>query len=120
MPLDQTQQAAWLARVNADPEFIQAGRWTDFTFGLASEEQTRLAYRIRASVLEAEPAAEAPVTLRGSHAAWADFLQAVPRPPNHHILGMDRRRDDFAVEGDRNAMIRHLRVLSRALELMRG
>jgi hypothetical protein len=58
------------------------------------------------------------VTLTGSADAWTAYLTAIPQPPNHHILAMQRRRQDFFIDG-RHALLENLRVLNRVLELMR-
>jgi hypothetical protein len=117
---------AWILRVNADREFQLVSRWTDMHFQLVCGNVTRL-FRITPGKLSAaSQAATASVdtgaefiSLEGSESAWAAFLKPVPESPNHHILGMDRRRDDFSIAQGRHFFIRHLRVMTIALNLMR-
>jgi hypothetical protein len=118
--LDGGWEADWLAMVGDDTEFQIISRWTDVALRLVSANVDRT-YVIRhgaIGVLEGSARAQL-VTLTGSANAWASYLSPMPPPPDHHILSMARRRDDFAIDG-RHTMIQHLRVLNRVLELMRA
>lgn len=109
----------WLALLRDDSEFQVISRWTDVALRLVSGNFDR-AYVIRhgaIGVLEGGTRAQL-VTLTGSASAWDSYLSPIPPPPDHHILSMARRRDDFAIDGQ-HTMIQHLRVLNRVLELMR-
>lgn len=117
---------AWIARVNADREFQLVSRWTDVQFQLVCENVVH-PFRITSATLgvdasgvstSADAGAEV-VSLEGSASAWEQFLKPVPESPNHHVLGMDRRRDDFSIAHGRHFFIRHLRVMTIALNLMR-
>jgi hypothetical protein len=52
------------------------------------------------------------VTLRGGRDDWLTFLQ--PEPPFYNdLLAMNSRVPSFSIEGDRRALVRHLRCLTR-------
>jgi hypothetical protein len=108
----------WLALVGRDTEFQLISRWTRVSLRLIGAGFDRT-YHIERSAIGVAQGQESPmVTLTGSADAWAAFLSATPQPPNHHILAMQRRRADFSVDG-RHALLQHLRVLNRVLELLR-
>jgi hypothetical protein len=118
--LDGGWETDWLALLRDDAEFQLISRWTDIALRLVSESFDRT-YLIRHGTIDVLQGS-APgqfVTLTGSANAWASYLSPIPPPPDHHILSMARRRDDFAIDG-RHTMIQHLRVLNRVLELMRA
>lgn len=119
MPFQMPFEERWIALVNADPEFLLTSRWSNVGLYFISE-----GFEARFSISEgriskSSGSAKEEITLQGSASAWADFLADVPTPPNHHVLGMDRRRDDFTIASGRQSFIRHLRPLARVFELMR-
>lgn len=118
LPLQKERE--WLARVNAEAEFRLISRWTNIEVTLVRDQDAR-SYRIHEAVFDiADADSHAPeVVLTGSAAAWADFLAPVPPRHSHHVLAMDRRRDDFSVTRGRDELIRHLRVIDVVLQLMR-
>jgi hypothetical protein len=109
----------WLAAVGDDAEFRLVSRWTDVSLRMIGHDFDRT-YRIDHSTIGVvnDDRDEEAVTLTGSADAWASFLCAIPQPPNHHILAMQRRRDDFTIDG-RQPLLQNLRALNRALDLLR-
>ncbi|MDQ8030834.1 MAG: hypothetical protein REJ50_02375, partial [Bordetella sp.] len=90
-------EAAWLRQVNTDPEARLLGRYTDTSFEIVSGDLAT-AYRLEAGVLgPLYGKAHAAMVFSAPTVAWAAFLESVPRPPNHHFLGMERRRGDFSI-----------------------
>jgi hypothetical protein len=79
-------------------------------------------YRINQATITVQeqdaPGSEGTVALTGSADAWSSYLAPTPRPNNHHILAMQRRRHDFFIEGQ-HALLQNLHVLNRVLDLMR-
>jgi hypothetical protein len=111
-------EADWLALVGRDTEFQLISRWTRVSLRMIGAGFDRI-YRIERSAIGVAHGQESPtVTLTGSADAWAAFLSATPQPPNHHILAMQRRREDFSIDG-RHTLLQHLRVLNRVLDLLR-
>lgn len=105
--------------VAGDPEYRLAARWTDCALHL-NDGCTTIETRLGPDGLfAASGTSEDAIKLSGSDAAWEDFLEATPLPPNHSILGMERRRTDFKILGDRHTFLRNLRPLSLALDLLR-
>lgn len=111
-------EVGWLTAVGADPEFQLISRWTWVSLRLVGDDFDR-SYHIDRSAIGVRQGQEAPtVTLTGSADAWRSYLTATPAPPNHHILAMQRRRSDFSIDG-RHALLQHLRVVNRVLDLLR-
>lgn len=110
----------WLNVVGDDEEFRLISRWTAVALRLAGPDFDRTYYVNRSTITVQDGPAEVPlVTFTGSADAWGSYLIEVPRPPNHHILAMQRRRDDFFIDG-REALLQNLRVLTRILDLLRS
>ncbi|CKH63343.1 hypothetical protein [Mycolicibacterium smegmatis] len=116
---DTAWEPQWLAVVSDDAEFRLISRWTDVVLRLTDGRVDR-SYRICGSTIAVADAGEsAPaVTLTGSPEAWTAFLTATPEPQAHHILAMQRRREDFSIDG-KTALLQNLNVLNRVMELMR-
>ncbi|MFD8812597.1 hypothetical protein ACFV23_14225 [Streptomyces sp. NPDC059627] len=119
-PFEPAQQRQWLGRVADDVEFRLVSRWTAVCLTLECEGESRT-YRIENSrFAEAAGDSRLPhVVLAGSAAAWADFLSPLPPRHSHHVLAMDRRRDDFEIREGRTELIRHLRAIDVVLQQMR-
>ncbi len=111
-------EAPWLTAVRQDTEFRLISRWTCVSLRLVGQGFDRT-YHVNRSAIDVDQGQEAPiVTLTGSADAWTSYLTATPAPPNHHILAMQRRRGDFVIDG-RHALLQHLRVLNRVLDVLR-
>jgi hypothetical protein len=120
MLFDPAARDAWIRRVNADREFQLVSRWNALHFQLGCDGVAHPFSIAEGKLGQATaPAGVELVSLEGSQAAWAAFLEPMPASPNHHVLGMDRRRDDFSIAQGRHLFIRHLRVMTTALNLMR-
>lgn len=117
--LDPGWESDWLAAVGGDAEFRLISRWTNVTLRLSGDGSDR-SYRINNSTItvQEEVPREGTVALIGSADAWNSYLATTPRPNNHHILAMQRRRNDFFIEGH-HALVQNLHVLNRVLDLMR-
>lgn len=109
----------WLSLVAEDTEFRLNSRWTNVALRLIGEDFDRTYHIDHSAIGVHRPGTPAPiVTLTGSADAWTSYLSPIPRPPNHHILGMQRRRPDFTIDG-RHALLVNLRVLNRVMDLLR-
>ena len=120
--LQPAQIARWADLVTRDAEYRTAARWTALHLRLESGEDSADLYLGPSGISPSQPDTRAPfdtVLLAGSPAAWKDFLTACPLPPNHSILGMERRREDFQIIANRHHLVRNLRALTIALDLMR-
>lgn len=112
-------ETRWLEALAEDAEFQLVSRWTGVSLRLVNNDLDRIYLIDRSNIVVDPGSPTAPtVTLTGSPEAWNSFLSAIPRPPNHHILAMQRRRTDFTIDG-RHALLENLRVINRALELLR-
>ena len=119
---NRLDRARWGRLVAEDPEYRRVARWTTFPVRIEADTDhvdivagpDGLSFDAGASDGHADP-----IILSGSAEAWDAFLQLRPLPPNHSILGMERRRDDFRIIGDRHQLLRNLRPLVIILDLMR-
>lgn len=114
-------EKAWLRKVGSDKEATLAGRWTEISLSVICDGVAN-GYSYRPGTLSRVTDAEAPqasISFSGSSSAWNAFLDGQPLPPNHHFLGMERRRSDFSVAVGKADYIRHLRFLTRVFELAR-
>lgn len=117
--LDGGWESEWLTVVAEDAEFRLISRWTDVVLRLGDGNIDR-SYRIVGSTIAVHDhiTTTPTVTLTGSPRAWAAFLAEPPEPQSHHILAMQRRREDFSIEG-KTALLQNLNVLNRVMDLMR-
>lgn len=115
-------EAGWFQAVEQDPEALLIGRWSRFELQLDTEDASNTyVYSLGRFSGGIDPdRGQGRIVLVGSYEAWSALLAAVPVPPNHHPLGMERRRNDFRVAGDRQVFIRHLRLVTRMIEIARG
>lgn len=110
----------WLQQVSSDAEASLVGRWTQMNFRIACADQVPQEFQYASGKLSRgqSTASAETISFSGSAAAWRDFLKAIPAAPNNHFLGMQRRRDDFTIDG-MPQFIRHLRLLTRIFEIAR-
>ncbi len=118
---------SWFERlgeiVASDPEMRVLGRYFEARFAIVCggrtilvEIEPALAFR----VVE-EPGMEASwdFTLRGEAADWESFLSPVPSALCSDLLAMNRHSETFHIEGDRKALVRHMRGFHRLFQLAR-
>lgn len=115
---------AWAAAVAADPENAHVGRFSAFTVRLADDAGRHVLLRyehgrvaVEASATDAEEPAD--LVLRGPVAAWAELGDPDAAPRRHDLLALTKAEDGLEVVAGREHLLRHLRVLSRLVELGR-
>lgn len=121
-------EAGWFERLGDvmvwDPELRATGRWFDLDFAIVADARTVLIEIRSGRLVRAieDPGLEAAwsFTLRGGLEDWRRFLLPTPPPFYSDLLGMNRRVEAFAIEGDRKVFVRHLRPLHRLFELGRS
>lgn len=114
----------WAAAVNADPENGHIGRWSSFVVRAQDEDGTERTVRYdRGTVSLGDPGGErhvdAVITLRGPRSAWRELADPDARPRRHDLLALSKLPDGIEVVAGREHLIRHLRVLTRMVELGR-
>ena len=113
----------WSANLLADPEFRLIARWSHFALRLVAGADA-LDLRVSPGGLSlvrtpAPSTDDETIVLEGSDAAWRAFLAPEPVAPDHSVLGMDRRRDDFTIAQGRETMIRNLRTFALVMTVLR-
>jgi len=109
--------------VAADREMGVIGPWCDLDLALAVDEELVLLVIRVGKIAEVVPdpglGASWDVTLRGTLEDWVTFLRPLPPPFYTDVLAMNSRVPSFGIEGDRKAVVRHLRALGRMFDLAR-
>ncbi|SDY61344.1 hypothetical protein SAMN05661080_04035 [Modestobacter sp. DSM 44400] len=126
---DREWLANWAEAVNADAENAHIGRWSAFVVRLqddAGGEET-VRYEHGTVVLgpaedgsPAEDAEDDVITLRGRRSAWRELVDPHAAPRRHDLLALTKAADGIEIVAGRNHLIRHLRVLTRLVELGRA
>lgn len=114
-------EEGWLQHATSDAEAALVGRWSEFSFSIQCDGISQAyVYHLGALVKAlSEEIDDSMIVFQGSRSAWRDFLHEVPSPPNHHFLGMERRRSDFKITNGRDEYVRHLRLITRLFEIAR-
>lgn len=113
----------WADAVNADPENAHLGQWSAFVVRLLDDEGGEQVVRYssgRVTLGPAEPiggTGGAVIALRGSRRAWGELVNPQAAPRRHDLLALTKASDGIEVVGGRDHLIRHLRVLTRLVEL---
>jgi hypothetical protein len=111
-----------VAAAEADRELRAIAAETQVAFLLASESRSVLVDvrgpRVTACV-DPDLNRSWDFSVRAPVAAWERLFSAHPRPPAQHVLGLWAREPSLHVDGSRLALMQHLRVVQRLLELAR-
>jgi hypothetical protein len=112
----------WVAAVAADPENAHIGRWSTFVVRLEDDEGGALVLRYERGTVVADPVGAAPpdLVLRGPRSAWRELVDADAAPRRHDLLSLTKAPDGLEVVAGRETLLRHLRVLTRLVELGRA
>jgi hypothetical protein len=115
--------AGWAAAVAADPENAHIGRWSRFTVRLAEDGGAAVLLRYDRGAVSVGPAGDdtaADVGLRAPRSAWRELVAADPAPRRHDLLSLLKAPGGITLVTGREHLIRHLRVLTRLVELGRA
>jgi hypothetical protein len=111
---------AWVAAVGADPENAHIGRFTVLTVRLVATSGTELVLHYdRGSVRLVEDGPAPQLELRGPASAWAELLDPQAAPRRHDLLSLLKAPKGLEVVSGREHLLRHLRVLTRLVEIGR-
>ena len=119
---DESWAEGLVAAAEADRELRAIAAETQVAFLLASESRAVL-LDVRGSHVTAcvDPDLNRSwdFSVRAPVAVWERLLSSHPRPPAQHVLGLWAREPELHVDGSRLALMQHLRVVQRLLELAR-
>ncbi len=117
----------WAAAVAQDAENAHIGRFTDVTVRVVDDNggDVVLHYDHGRVQVEDAPDAEhrafdADLVLRGPASAWAELVDPEPVPRRHDLLSLTKAADGIEVVRGREHLLRHLRVLTRLVEIGRA
>ncbi|MGH3355062.1 MAG: hypothetical protein ACRDOJ_04140 [Nocardioidaceae bacterium] len=117
----------WVAAVAQDAENAHVGRFTDLTVRLLDDHGGDVVLHYdhgRVDVVdgppaEEDPAAGAELVLEGPASAWAELIDPDAVPRRHDLLSLTKAADGIGVVSGREHLLRHLRVLTRLVEIGR-
>src|SRR5919198_1399304 len=119
---DESWAEGLVAAAEADRELRAIAAETQVAFLLASESRAVLldvrGPRVTACV-DPDLNRSWDFSVRAPVAVWERLLSSHPRPPAQHVLGLWAREPALHVDGSRLALMQHLRVVQRLLELAR-
>jgi hypothetical protein len=111
----------WVSAVNADTENRHIGRMSRFGLRLESNDSDHADFVYRAGVLTSENPEPGPqedfVHLQGSTCAWAELADPNAAPRRHDLLALLKAPDGLAVVAGYDGLLRHLRVITRLVEI---
>jgi pimeloyl-ACP methyl ester carboxylesterase len=111
-----------VAAAAADRELQAIAGEADVGFLLATDERALL-LEVRGPRVIATPQPDVnqswDFSVRAPGDVWERLFSSHPRPPAQHLLGLWAREPRLRVEGSRLALMQHLRVVQRLLELAR-
>ena len=116
---DRAWLQGWAEAVAADPENAHIGRFSRFTVRLRDDEggDVVLAYDRGTVTIGDGAGAAAEIELRGSVRTWREVVDADAAPRRHDLLALTKLPDGITIEAGREHLIRHLRVITRLVEL---
>lgn len=111
----------WVTAVNGDPECRHIGQFSRFSVEVVCSGWS---LRVHFSegilvIVESEQALPAGdvIQLQGGASAWRDLADGNAPPRRHDLLALLKAVDGIDVISGRNELIRHLRVLTRLVEI---
>lgn len=119
---DQERLQRWADAVNADPENAHIGRWSSFDVRVQDDTGAEQTVHYHCGTVTLGPAgetSEAVITLRGSSRAWRELADPHAPPRRHDLLALTKVPDGVEIVAGRDHLVRHLRVLSRLVEVGR-
>lgn len=120
---DRERLQRWVEAVNADAENAHIGRWSSFVVRAqdgAGGEETVDYHQGAITIGPVEDAGSAVITLHGPPSAWRELADPQAAPRRHDLLALTKVADGIKIVGGRDHLIRHLRVLTRLVELGRA
>lgn len=117
---DRERIQRWADTVNADPENAHIGRWTSFVVRArdgAGHEETVRYDRGTVALGPVEDTGAAVITVCGPPSAWRELADPQAAPRRHDLLALTKATDGIEIVSGRDHLIRHLRVLTRLVEL---
>jgi hypothetical protein len=116
----------WVAAVGQDAENAHIGRFTDVTVRLVDDRGGDIVLHYdhgRVHVQDApddDEESDADLVLRGPTSAWAELVDPEAMPRRHDLLSLTKAADGIEVVSGREHLLRHLRVLTRLVEIGRA
>lgn len=120
---DRRWLAGWADAVNSDPENAHIGRWSRFAVRLLDDQGGDVVVQYRHGTVAVDAAgsgAGVDLELCGPRSAWRELVDAGAAPRRHDLLSLTKAPDGIDIVAGRDHLLRHLRVLTRLVELGRA
>lgn len=110
---------SWAEDVAADPENAHVGRFSRFVVRLRDDEGGDVALRYDGGTVTLGDGADvtADIELRAPGSAWRELVNPRAAPRRHDLLALTKAPHGITIEAGRDHLIRHLRVITRLVEL---
>ena len=110
-------------KVNVDERLVWRGRHVSTSFLLQVNQAEYLIQIVDGRIASVKkgpfPIADWVFALRASEAAWAEFLQPIPKPGFHDVMAMLKLKH-LKMEGDLYPLMSHLLYFKDVLASVRG
>lgn len=112
----------WADTVNADPENTHIGALSEFTVRLLDDEDADVFVRYDHGTVSVDTSGgtAAQIELRGPRGAWRELVDPTAAPRRHDLLSLLKAENGLVVAAGRDHLLRHLRVLTRLVDLGRA
>lgn len=109
----------WADAVDADPENAHIGRFSDFAVRLLDNDSGDAVVHYDHGTVRLDDGAAPRIVLRADRRTWGELLSADAPPRRHDLLSLVKADDGIEVVEGWDHVVRHLRVITRLVELGR-
>jgi hypothetical protein len=109
----------WADAVAVDPENAHIGRFSDFAVRLLDTEGGDVVVHYDHGRVLWDDGATPLVTLRAARRTWRELVSSDAPPRRHDLLSLVKADGGIEVVGGWEHVVRHLRVVTRLVELGR-
>jgi hypothetical protein len=116
---DRRWLGRWADAVAADPENAHIGRFSDFAVRLLDTDGGDAVVHYDRGTVRLDEGSAPLVTLRAARHTWCELVSSDAPPRRHDLLSLVKAVDGIEVVEGWDHVVRHLRVVTRLVELGR-
>ena len=109
----------WADAVAADPENAHIGRFSDFAVRLLNNDGGDAVVHYDHGTVRLDDGAAPRIVLRADRRTWCELVSPDAPPRRHDLLSLVKADDGIEVVEGWEHVVRHLRVVTRLVELGR-
>jgi hypothetical protein len=110
---------AWAGAVAADPENAHIGRFSDFVVRLLDPDGGDVVVHYDHGTVRLDDGTTSLIVLRAARRTWRELVSSDAPPRRHDLLSLVKAVDGIEVVEGWDHVVRHLRVVTRLVELGR-